>query len=107
MTYHSETDDSIECVNQIIEAYFWMFVNYMQDDWAALMLSAQLAINNCNAISTDMSLFFLSHDYHFDFLNFTEELKNRKSLNLIKAAEQMLCKLRKITEWAQTSMTAA
>ena len=54
-----------------------------------------------------MSLFFLLHDYHFNSLNFTEELKNRKSLNSIRAAEWMLCKLREITEWAQASMTAA
>ena len=106
-TYHSETDDSTEHVNQIIEAYFWMFVNYTQDNWAVLTLSAQLVINNHNIISIDMSLFFLLYDYYLDSLNFTEELKNRESLNSIRAAEWMLCKLREIIKWAQTSMTAA
>ena len=95
-TYHSKTDDLIKHVNQIIKAYFWMFVNYIQDNWAALTLSAQLAINNHNIIFTDMSFFFLSHDYHLNSLNFTEESENRKSSNLIKTVKWMLCKFRKI-----------
>ena len=103
--YHSETNDSTEHVNQIIEAYFWMFVNYTQDNWAVLTLSVQLVINNHNTISTDMSFFFLLHDYHFNFLNFMKESENRENSNLIRAVKWMLCKFRKITEWAQTSMT--
>ena len=30
--YYSEIDDLIKHINQIIEAYFQMFVNYVQDD---------------------------------------------------------------------------
>ncbi len=33
MMYHSEIDDQIKKVNAVIKHYFWVFVNYMQNDW--------------------------------------------------------------------------
>jgi transposase InsO family protein len=105
--YHPETDGSTERANQVIEAYFRMFVNYAQDDWPKWSFLAQLAINNRDATSTGVSPFFFSHGYHLNPLDFTEEPEYREGSNPVRAAERMAYKLREVTEWAQTAMAAA
>src|SRR3984893_13870420 len=32
-TYHPETDRQTKCVNQILEQYIRLYINYQQDDW--------------------------------------------------------------------------
>ncbi len=36
-SYHPETDGQTERVNQILEQYLRLYVNYEQDDWASLL----------------------------------------------------------------------
>ena len=40
--YHPETDGQPEQVNQILEQYLWVFINYQQDDWKHLLPLAEL-----------------------------------------------------------------
>jgi len=35
--YHPETDSQTERVNQILEQYLWVYINYQQDDWVNLL----------------------------------------------------------------------
>jgi len=79
-TYHSETDRATEQMNQNVELYICMFFNYSQNNWASLLLMAELVINNHNFISTEVSLFFLSHEYHMKPLQLLEELKPVQSV---------------------------
>ena len=37
MAYHPKTDGQTEWVNQILEQYLWVFINYQQDDWKHLL----------------------------------------------------------------------
>jgi len=73
--YHSETDRATEWMNQNVELYICMFFNYSQNNWASLLLMAELVINNYNFISTEVSFFFLSHEYHMKSLQLLEKLK--------------------------------
>ena len=53
-------------MNQIVETYLRTFVNGRQDNWADLLLMAELVVNNRDAHSTGVSPFFLSHGYHVE-----------------------------------------
>ena len=39
--YHTETDGQMEWVNQILEQYLQVFINYQQDDWKHLLPLAE------------------------------------------------------------------
>ena len=62
--YHSQTDDSTERVNETLETYLCTFINHAQDDWSGLLSIAELAINNWDSVSIEVSPFFLSHEYY-------------------------------------------
>jgi hypothetical protein len=73
--YHLKTDRATEQMNQNVELYICMFLNYSQNNWASLLLMTELVINNHDFISTEVSLFFLSHEYHMKSLQLLEKLK--------------------------------
>lgn len=62
--YHKETDGQTERVNQEVEIYLRNYVNYNQDNWAALLSDAQIALNNRVHKSTGQSPYFLVNGYH-------------------------------------------
>ncbi len=106
-SYHPETDGATERMNQTLEEYIRLFCSYAQDDWAALLLSAELAINNRDATSTGVSPFFLSHGYHVEPFAFeTEELRSTGK-SPIQIGESILQKLREARDWAQAAMATA
>src|SRR5260370_34274987 len=42
--YHPEGDSQTKCINQVLEQYLRAYTNYQQDNWAALLLLANLPI---------------------------------------------------------------
>ncbi len=62
--YHLKTDETTEQMNQNVELYICTFFNYSQNNCTSLLLKTELVINNHDFISTEVSLFFLSHEYH-------------------------------------------
>jgi transposase InsO family protein len=106
--YHPETDGSTERMNQTVETYLRTFVNYSQDNWADLLPIAELAINNRDAASTGVSPFFLTHGYHVEPLQLTDEPQEvQKALSPVQRADLIVRKLRDAVEWSQTSMAVA
>jgi len=66
----------------------------------------ELVINNHDFISTEVSFFFLSHEYHMKSLQLLEKLKPVWSAkNSVQKADQIVQKMKKVTEWAQMTMT--
>ncbi|KAI0999982.1 hypothetical protein K3495_g8216 [Podosphaera aphanis] len=63
-THHPQTDGSTERWNQEVWAYLRAYVGYMQNDWAILLFSAQVALNNRPNSITGLSPFFITHEYH-------------------------------------------
>ncbi len=72
--YHLKTDRATERMNQNVELYICTFSNYSQDNWASLLLMAELVINNHDFVSTEVSLFFLSYEYHMKPLQLLKKL---------------------------------
>src|SRR6266436_2780344 len=65
--YHPEGDRQMECANQVLEQYLWVYTNYQQDDWVTLLPMAKLAYNNTTNMTTGVSPFFANKGYHPEF----------------------------------------
>ncbi len=93
-------------MNQNVELYICMFFNYSQNNWASLLLMTELVINNHDFVSTKMSFFFLSHEYHIKSLQLFEKLKFVQSAkSSVQKADQIVWKMKEVTKWAQMTMT--
>src|SRR5258708_4917554 len=75
--YHPEGDRQMECANQVLEQYLWVYTNYQQDDWATLLPMAKFAYNNTMNMTTGVSPFFANKGYD---LEFTADLQVKTSL---------------------------
>jgi hypothetical protein len=62
--HHPITDGQTERMNQEIEHYLRIYVNYHQTDWAEWLALAEFAYNDKVNESTKASPFFLDHGYH-------------------------------------------
>ena len=106
--FHPQTDGSTERMNDTVEVFFRVFVNYDQDNWVALLPMAELAINNRNAASTGVSPFFLAHGYHATPLEVPyEEVQNGSQRSPVQKANALIQKMKEATEWAQSAMAMA
>jgi len=69
---------------------------------------AELVINNHDFILTEVSLFFLSHEYYMKSLQLLEKLKLVQSAkSSVQKADQIVQKMKEVTEWAQMTMALA
>ena len=64
MAYHLETDGQTEWVNQILEQYLWVYINYQQDDWVSFFPLAEFAYNNTSYSATMVTPFFANKGFH-------------------------------------------
>ncbi len=78
MTYHSEIDDQIKRINAVMKHYLWVFVNYMQDDWAKWLSEVEFVVNNASSLITLTSFFLinLSQNSRLNFESFESLFKN-------------------------------
>ncbi len=97
--YHLKTNRTTEQMNQNVELYIHTFSNYSQNNWASLLLMTELVINNHDFILTEVSLFFLSIEYHMKSLQLLEKLKPVQSVkSLVQKADQIVQKMKEVTE---------
>jgi hypothetical protein len=62
--FHPITDGQTKRMNQEIENFLRIYVNYRQSDWAEWLALAEFAHNDNVSSSTSMSPFFLNTGYH-------------------------------------------
>ena len=71
-SYHPQSDDQTERINQEIERFLQIFCNHLQDNWDQLLALAEFSYNN-SVHSTMQSTLFMLHkgrnphmarDYH-------------------------------------------
>ena len=61
--FHSQTDRQIEWMNQTLECYLCYYINYQQDNWVKLILSAEYVYNSSINSATEKTSFKIY--YHF------------------------------------------
>jgi len=65
----------------------------------------ELVINNYDSVSTEVSFFFLSYEYLMKSLQLLEKLKSVWSVkSSVQKADQIVQKMKEVTEWAQMTM---
>jgi transposase InsO family protein len=62
--YHPQTDGQTERMNQELEQYLRMFVNYRQSDWPEWLAIAEFSYNNKIQTSTRTSPFYANYGYN-------------------------------------------
>ena len=64
IVYYPQTNSQTECINQEIEQYLYLYVNYKQSDWAEQLAMAEFAYNNREHSATKFSLFYVNYKRH-------------------------------------------
>ena len=64
MAFHPQTDGQTERVNEELEQYFRVFLDYHQDDWTEWIPMAEFSYNNRVHVLTGFSPFYLMHGHH-------------------------------------------
>jgi hypothetical protein len=62
--FHPETDGQSENTNQYMEQYLRSYINYLQDDWAEWLASAEFAVNNTISATTGVTPFYAESGRH-------------------------------------------
>ena len=62
--FHPQTDGQTERMNQTVEQYLQVYVNYEQNDWTKHLPMAQYAYNNAENEKTKMLPFFANYGYN-------------------------------------------
>ena len=69
---------------------------------------AELAVNNRDAASTKVSPFFLTHGYHVEPVQVSyDKIGATQGVSPIQRGSQIVAKLKKATEWAQSAIALA
>ena len=106
--WHLKTDESMKRMNVTLKVYLCNFTNYVQNNWTFLLLCVKLVICNRDFTTTDINLFFLTHDYYVNFIDFslikTFHTVSNNACSLIFWVEVMLDKLKTASKLAQILM---
>jgi hypothetical protein len=105
--YHPQTDGQTERINQEIEQYLRIFINYPQNDWNARLPCAKFTYNNRVQTSTNASPFFINYGHHpysgtntrknvksqsaTEFTNQMKKIWEETEASLVSTADQMKC----------------
>ena len=84
-SFHSQTNEQMEYMNQELEQYLRFFVDYRQKNWPEWLVSAEFVINNKAHSTTKVSLFMA---------NYRREL--RMGINIRRKG-----KMEKVTEFTE------
>jgi hypothetical protein len=60
-SFHPQIDGQTERINQMIEAYLQLFINYEMDNSVGLLPMAEFAYHNSATQATGMSPFFANY----------------------------------------------
>lgn len=99
--YHPQTDGQTERINQEIEQYLRIFINYHQSDWAEWLALAEFAYNDKEQSSTGSSPFMINNGRHPNRgTNPRREPRN-------ESAGQFVERMKKIREEMASALTKA
>ena len=64
IAYYSQTNSQTEYINQEIEQYLCLYVNYRQSDQTEWLAIAEFVYNNREHSVTKFSLFYVNYERH-------------------------------------------
>ena len=99
--YHPQTDGQTERINQEIEQYLRLFVNYRQDDWTEWLALAEFNYNDKVQSSTGYSPFFLNYGRH------PHKDSEPRSTAWTKSAEVFASRMKNLTKDATAALAHA
>jgi hypothetical protein len=99
--YHPQTDGQTERINQEVEQYLRLFVNYRQDDWVEWLPLAEFSYNDKIQSSTGYSPFYLNYGQHP-----RKSVEPRREVKT-EAADVFEKRMKKIREEAAAAMEKA
>ena len=99
--YHPQTDGQMERINQELEQYLRVFIDYRQEQWPDWLGTAEFAYNNKIHIATKISPFKVSYGQD-PRMGFEERRKGK-----YKAAEKFVERMKKIQEEAKAALEKA
>ncbi len=101
--FHPQTDGQTEQVNQEVEKYLRIFVNYLQNDWVEWLSLAAFTHNNRTCLATSKSPFEVNHGYNAHVL---PGAKPQASLQTL-ASTTFISKMQEIHATAKWSLEKA
>jgi len=99
--YHPQTDGQMERINQELEQYLRVFIDYRQEQWPDWLGTAEFAYNNKIHIATKISPFKVSYGQD-PRMGFEGRRKGK-----YKAAEKFVERMKKIQEEAKAALEKA
>ena len=106
--FHPQTDGQTERVNTEVTVFLRKFTNDNQDDWSKWLPIAQLALNGRDSSTTGVSPFLLAHGYPLRMIDpLTDAIESVNPQSPIQKGENIVAKVKAITEWAQSQMAKA
>ena len=101
MAYHPQTDGQTERMNQELEQYLRMFVNYRQTDWPEWLAIAEFSHNNKFHSATRISPFFVNYGYHPRM-----GVEPRREVK-VQSVEDFVSQMQKVQEEAEAALKKA
>jgi RNase H-like domain found in reverse transcriptase/Reverse transcriptase (RNA-dependent DNA polymerase)/Integrase zinc binding domain/Chromo (CHRromatin Organisation MOdifier) domain len=99
--YHPQTDGQTERMNQIVEQYLRIFINYRQDDWKEWLPMAEFSYNNSVHAATQQTPFFINYGQH----PWTGEDTRREVRN--ESATEFANRMKKVRQEAKAALRQA
>ena len=100
IAYHPETDEQMEHVNQILEQYLGVYINYQQDDRVNLLPLAKFTYNNMSQSVTMVTPFFANQGLH-------PKLKVSLETVVSESAHQVATDLKELHQYLCNQLTLA
>ena len=82
ITEHSQINDQIERLNQIVKQYLKCYMNYQQNNWVELLFAAQFTYNNSTQTFTKISLFQMKYDRDMQINDEMIKSKNNNDMTI-------------------------
>jgi len=101
ISYHIQTDEQIERMNQELEQYLRFFIDHRQKDWPEWLASAEFAVNNKIHLTTKTSLFMANYGRE---MRMGVDLRRKEK---VKKATEFAKRIRKVQEETGSALMRA
>ena len=106
--FHPQTDGATERMNAEVEVYLRCFCSYAQTDWAPQLPIAMMSLNNRTNQSIGMSPFLLTHGFHGQVIQPSDEVSDDTEIKSpVDIGNNLARRWKDTAALAQASMASA